>query len=132
MLCKAIVEQVLSIHEARVRIPIYHQIASSPFATLTEDLPIATISTIPGISYALHAGDIVYVDFELDQRENPVIVGVLSRDDSPSSSNIEAQSLKVDVNCDLPENVFADIDSKYANVLDTINDNLIVGVAKFG
>lgn len=106
MLCKGIIDKVIDPYSARVRIPIYHQIESSPFATKSEDLPIASICTVPGIEMALKAGDIVYVDFELDQREDPVIVGCLSRKDSTSSSNISTQSIKVDVDYSLPGDLF--------------------------
>lgn len=106
MLCKAIIDKVIDPYSARVRIPIYHQIESSPFATKSEDLPIASICSMPGVEMALKAGDVVYVDFELDHREDPVIVGILSRSNSTSSSNIKAQSLQVDINCNLPDEIY--------------------------
>ena len=102
MLCKGIVDKVIDPYSARVRIPIYHQIEGAPFATEAENLPIASICVMPGMEMALKRGDIVYVDFEMDERENPIIMGCLSRPDMTSSSSISTQSLKVFVNCDLP------------------------------
>jgi len=103
MLCKGIVDKVIDAYSARVRIPIYHQIESSPFATPEKDLPIAAICVMPGVEMALKRGDIVFVDFEMDLLEHPIIIGCLSRQDSKSSSNIKAQSLSVEVNCELPD-----------------------------
>ena len=124
MLCKGIIDKVISPYEARVRIPIYHQIPNSPFATNSEDLPIASISVMPGIEMALKAGDVVYIDFELDQRENPVIIGCLSRPNSKSSSNINVQSLKVDVNCELPKDTLLADETKTINIEGAINEVL--------
>lgn len=137
MLCKAIIEEIINNYQARVRIPIYHKIASSSFATLKENLPIASICTIPGVDFALKVGEIVYVDFELDQIENPVIIGILSRPDSVSSSNITTESLKVNVNCSLPDNInYTETEErKQANVegaIDSALESSGAGIARFG
>jgi len=106
MLVKAIVEEIINKYQVRVRVPIFHQIETSPFATPKEQLPIASICTIPGINLALKVGEVVYVDFEVDQRENPVVMGVLARENIISSSDADIRSLKVDVNCELPSELY--------------------------
>lgn len=131
MICKAIVDEVISPFQVRVRIPIYHKIESSPYATPRSNLPIASVCVLPGAEVAFKRGDVVFVGFELDELDNPIILGVLSRENVPSSSNIKALSLKVDVNCDLP-----DVDKQKQinaeNALDTTLESPGGGVAKFG
>lgn len=117
MLCKGIVDKVIDPYSARVRIPIYHKIAGSPFATPSENLPIASICVMPGVEMALKEGDIVFLEFELGHRDNPVIMGCLSRNQAKSSSNISTQSLKVAVNCELP------LDIKYPDTTQIKTDN---------
>lgn len=129
MLTKAIIEEVIDTYSAKVRIPIYHQIEPSPFATNIKDLPIASICVLPGTSMALRKNDVVFVDFEMDQVERPVIIGCLSREDSSSSCNINAQSLKVEVDCTLP----GDTSFGEAKDLADINqENIFVEVAQAG
>ncbi len=131
MLAKAIVEKVINEYSAKVRIPIYHQIDSSPFATTYENLPTATICSIPGIKYALRKGDVVFVDFEMDQIENPVIIGCLSTFNSKSSCDIQAQSISVAVNATLPQDTSfgeqADIDN--INKENAISEIIDTGVS---
>jgi len=129
MLTKAIVEEATSSYAARIRIPIYHQIESSPYATPLPDLPLAAICSPPGITMALRKGDIVFVDFELDSLDKPIIVGCLSRENSSSSCNIDAQSLNVKVDCNLP----GDTSFGAQKDLDDINqENVFIEIAEGG
>ena len=116
MLCKGIVDKVIDAYSCRVRIPIYHQAEGTAFATPSEQLPIATICCMPGSEYALRKNEVVWVDFEIDDRAKPVIMGVLSRKDTNSSSNITAKSITAEVNCNLPENIFINQDNSRAKI----------------
>ena len=101
MLTKAIIVKNINEYSSKVRIPIYHKAASASNAILDEDLPIAYYCMPPGITPAFKEGEVVWVEFELNQPEDPVIIGVLCRQDSESSSNIYAQSLTVDVSANI-------------------------------
>lgn len=105
MLAKAIVVKIIDEHNVKVRIPVFDKIQGSAFAAADEDLRIACICCPPGVKFALRTGDIVFVDFELDNLTKPVIMGMLSRDNMLSSCDIEAQSLDVVVNAELPQDV---------------------------
>ena len=125
MLCKAIIEEVINSYSARVRIPIYHKISGSAFATNTRDLPIASICTVPGVHLALKAGDVVFVDFELDHRDMPVILGVLAHEDVLSSCDLAAQSIKATVSCDLPKDTYYSTDDELRKInLDSVIEQL--------
>lgn len=104
MLTKAIIEEISEGgYSARVRIPIYNKLATDVDATRTSDLPIAYYCCPPGMKPNYSVGDIVYVEFELDEESSPVILGALSRPNSSKSTcDIHADSLKVDVNATLP------------------------------
>lgn len=98
MLTKGIIVKNISRYSAKVRIPIYHKSKDASNAVLDEDLPIAYYCAPPGIEPAFKEGEVVWVDFEMDQPEDPVIMGVLCRENSKSSSDITSQSLVVEVN----------------------------------
>ena len=105
MVTKAIVEEVIDPYSARVRIPIFHKIGASSFATINNELPIAPICAMPGSTFTLKPGSIVYVAFELGKPERPVIMGVLSRPEESASSDLSVGSLKVDLECTLPDDL---------------------------
>lgn len=80
MIQKAIIEELLyDGYQARIRIPRYNKIASSPTATDVQDLAIAIICTLPGVHPAYQIGDIVLVAFENERINQPVILGLLYR-----------------------------------------------------
>lgn len=103
MLVKAIIVKIIDSYSAKIRIPLYDQVASSTFGTEDSNLSTATICCPPGCVAAYMPGDVVYVDFEMDKVSKPVILGILSRPESKSSLDIKAQSVSVAVSCDLPE-----------------------------
>ena len=107
MLQKAIIEQKIDKYSMKVRIPVYNKIKSDPTATPTEELYTAIIQTLPGCSPVYQEGDLVIVDFENGNLAYPVIIGLLYREDMPQgSTDVVADSLKVNVNTDLTENTF--------------------------
>lgn len=86
MIQKAIIEEIIQGgYQARVRIPRYNKAASSPTATDTGDLAIATICTFPGIHPSYQIGDIVFVGFENEEINQPVILGLLYRENMGNS-----------------------------------------------
>ena len=92
MLTKAYIQEVLSSHSIRVRIPLYNKIEGVEGATPNNELHTACVCTLPNFITNPKAGDVVIVGFEENDVSNPVILGYLST----SSTN---QSL-VDVLCD--------------------------------
>lgn len=122
MIQKAIIEEIVyGGYQARVRIPRYNKAASSPTATDTADLAIATICTFPGVHPSYQIGDIVFVGFENDRINQPVILGLLYRENMGSS-----MSDMVDVL--LPSEQLSSVNNNYelsGNLSDiNINTNL--------
>lgn len=125
MLQKAIIEKKIDKYLMKVRIPVYNKIKSDPTATPTEDLYTAIIQTLPGCSPVYQEGDLVLVEFENDDIANPVIIGLLYRQDMlKGSTDIVADSLHVNVNTTLSENTsigyvtpesIKKLDDKYTN-----------------
>lgn len=88
MIQKAIIEEIIQGgYQARVRIPRYNKAASSPTATDKQDLAVATICTFPGIHPSYQIGDIVFVGFENEEINQPVILGLLYRENMGSSTS---------------------------------------------
>lgn len=88
MIQKAIIEEIVANgYQARVRIPRYNKASSSPTATDKQDLAIATICTYPGIHPSYQIGDIVFLGFENDEVNQPVILGLLYRENMGSSTS---------------------------------------------
>lgn len=103
MIYKAIIDQVLNDgYQAKIRIPKLHKIENVAGATLSRDLPIATICTQPGVLPVYKTGDIVFVSFENDDTNYPLILGQLYCNSNKSQSNNQILSLKVDSCVKLP------------------------------
>ena len=102
MLVKGIIVSMAEdVHQAYITIPLFDNSTSKiDFKNVNKRL--ATICTLPGCDLLYSIGDVVYVDFEQDNQEYPVILGRLYRDGEVGSiSNITAHSLKVNVNTEL-------------------------------
>lgn len=78
MITKAIVEEIVSTTQVRVRIPLLHKISTSSSATPFNELPIATICTFPGIDIKYDVGDVVYVSYEDNLSSKIVVIGELA------------------------------------------------------
>lgn len=87
MITKAIIVKMISKYQARVRIPIYDKDVTSATATPNEDLAIATICVMPGSYPNYQAGDVVFLEFEDNIMSHPVIIGLLYRDGSYTTSS---------------------------------------------
>lgn len=80
MITRAIVEQIVSPYQIRVRIPLIDRSKDSSAATKTEDLTIATVCSLPRTDINLQPGDVVFVAFEDNQETDVVILGTLYRE----------------------------------------------------
>lgn len=73
MVTKAIVEQLIDPYHVRVRIPSLDRTLDSSVHTLTENLNIALVCTIPGCDPNIKVGDVVFVSFD-DYSENQIVI----------------------------------------------------------
>lgn len=126
MITKAIIEEIQDDgRHVRVRIPVYHKIQASAFATPSSELPIASICCPPGVTPAYKVNDVVFVEFENGETERPVIIGLLYRSDTTSKSNIDGNSLSIDINCSLPEDtVIGNVTAQDINNISKTKGNL--------
>ena len=96
MITKAIVEEIISPYEVRVRIPLIDRQDNTTLATKTEDLNIATICSLPNCYCNPQVGDVVFVGFEDNTYYKVVILGYLSREAmTPTYSDITFNNLVV-------------------------------------
>lgn len=106
MLLKAIVISMAEdTYQVYVTIPVLDGSSSkTDFRNVNKRL--ATICTVPGCNPLYSTGDVVYVDFEKEDEQYPVVLGMLYRaEKSDSTSDMKVQSLKVLVNTDLSDDV---------------------------
>ena len=80
MITKAIIEEILSPYEVRVRIPSIDRVATDSVHTPTKDLNIATVCTLPNCYLNVQVGDIVFIAFEDNTERKAVILGHLLRE----------------------------------------------------
>lgn len=66
----------------------------------------AIICSLPGCKPSYGAGDVVFVSFEEDETSKPVVLGTLYRQEQLSQMDINATSLVVDVNSQLPTDTY--------------------------
>ena len=91
MLTKAYIQDVLSPHSIRVRIPLYNKISGVEGATPNNELGVACVCSLPNFITNACVGDVVIVGFEEDSISKPVVLGYLS-------TNTEKGAL-VDITC---------------------------------
>jgi len=105
MITKAIVEEVVDDNHLKIRIPIYNKAADDSTATPDKQLTEAGVTTLPGIKTHYVKGDVVVIGFEEEQINKPIILGQLqTQNQTGSTADIEADSLKVNINYSLPTN----------------------------
>lgn len=67
---------------------------------------LANICSLPGCNPVYATGDVVYVDFEQNDMANPIIIGsLLSSESKNSIVNLNAESLIVNVNTQLSDDI---------------------------
>lgn len=96
MITKAIIKEISTLEDNHftVYIPLLRK-ANAPESSATLD---ATLVCIPGVDNAYTVGDVVYVDFEENQNNKPVIIGklYLGRSDPDSiNTTMTLKSLEV-------------------------------------
>lgn len=125
MIHRAIIEKIEDNFTARIRIPWLDKSADNPIGTKTQDLSIAKILTLPGMTCSYQEGDLVLVGFENDEVDLPIILGLLQSATFKSNSTIGivADTLKVTTECRLPDNT-AYIDD-YTEKLDLSSFHII-------
>ena len=130
MVTKGIIEEIINIYQAKVRLPVYDGFADTKNATPSNELTIASICNIPNIYNTIAVGDIVYVAFEDNDLGNPVILGQLYKEEMNTLADIKLNSaninqLTVNKNASLPQNTsIGSISSKEIAALSGIKDNI--------
>ena len=79
MITKAIVEEIVSPYQVKIRIPLLDRVESSPMSTNTSDLNTATICSLPNCYMNVQVGDVVFVGFEDNTYYKAVVLGHLCR-----------------------------------------------------
>ena len=101
MIQKGIIEQALSRYTYKVRIPKYDKIATDPAATKLADLATAIVCSVPGTDVTFNTGNVVLVDFENNELNQPVILGLLYTEtqasDTDNYNNFSSKSLEEDL-----------------------------------
>lgn len=85
MLQKGIIETIIDKYTVKVRIPKYDKIDTDATSTKTEDLAVGILCTLPGMKITYAIGDVVLVDFENDELNRPVVLGLLYREKESDS-----------------------------------------------
>ena len=101
---RAIIEEIVDRYHVRVRIPEYNGLQGRDRGTPTSELGVATICCPPGHVPNYRVGDIVFVSYERGNIAMPVVLGLISGANSHyTSSDINADSLNININCNLPK-----------------------------
>lgn len=126
MLTKGIVEEVLSTHAVKVRIPLLDGIKDQPLATDSEDLTIATVCTFPNCCMNPSVGDIVFVAFEDNTLYKAVVLGFLSSDMlTKAYSDFKLNSLEVLGTTNLSSSTrIGEVKSNELQCLSGVRDNI--------
>ena len=126
MITKAIVEEVLSPYQVRVRVPTLDRVTTSQISTSNENLNVATICSLPNCYTNIQVGDVVIVGFEDNTYYTAVILGHLCRSSESSTyANLKLNDLLVNTKATLPrETTIGDVSSQEVSCLSGINDNI--------
>lgn len=118
MVTKAIVEEVVDLYHIRVRIPTINKAEGTPASTPFEQLYIASVCCPVGSSPNFVKGDVVFVTFEDNSFDKPVIIGYLFRENLEGLSDQTLSNLVVNLTCNLPkETTIGSISEKDINNL---------------
>lgn len=128
MVTKAIVQEVISAHRVRIRIPLYNKIEGVMNSTPDTELPVSPICTLPNIKVSPNVGDIVFVAFEEDDLSHPVVLGYLSMDSMGDALvNIKCDDLEAEGSIELGKDISIG-DITYTNIecLKNLKDNILL------
>ena len=126
MITKAIIEQIISPYQARVRIPILDHLSYAPSGTSTTELNIATVCTLPNCYLNVQVGDIVFIGFEDNSYDRAVILGHLSREAMSSTyADVTFGNLHVNGETTLSASTqIGNITSEELSYLSGVRDNI--------
>lgn len=126
MITKAIVEEIISPYQARVRIPVLDRVESDGLFVPKDELSIATICTLPNCYLNVQVGDIVFVGFEDNAERKVVILGHLSREATLDSAvDLTVNNLNIRTSLTAPESsTIGDITYSEIQALSGIKDNI--------
>lgn len=134
MVVKGIVESTFK-NQAKVRIPIFDKIFSASLGVDYSDLSEATICAPPKFDMNVKQGDIVYILFEDNNRQKPIIIGFVKNDNN-SCCNSDTVDISVNNSVALPGDVsigdvtkdniknLSGIDRNIQNFLNTTKENV--------
>ena len=125
MITKGIIEKVDG-YKALVRLPIYNNSAASKHSTKTEDLPKATFCSLPNIEIPFAKGDIVFVGFEDNDTNKPIILGHLYKaEGNPATPGLNLSTLKTSSSTKLSNNTWiGDVTPNELSALSGIKGNI--------
>jgi len=125
MITKGIIEKVDG-YKALVRLPIYNNSAASKHSTKTEDLPKATFCSLPNIEIPFAKGDIVFVGFEDNDTNKPIILGHLYKaEGNPATPGLNLSTLKTTSSTKLSNNTWiGDVTPNELSALSGIKGNI--------
>lgn len=86
---RAFVEEVVSPHKVKVRIPIINKIEGVNGATPVDELYYSCVCTPPGMTEDIVAGDVVILGFEENDYARPILLGFLSMDNDMQQSHTD-------------------------------------------
>jgi hypothetical protein len=126
MLTKAYIQEVISPHSIRVRIPLFNKIANVDGATPNDELSIGCVCTLPNFITDAHVGDIVIVGFEEDNISKPVVLGYLSTPNRMDTMvDVECNRLTVNGDTTLTEHTtIGDVKPESIKCLKDLKDNV--------
>lgn len=126
MITRAIIEELVSSTEVKVRIPKLHAVESNNNSTSIDDLPIATVCTLPNCYTNMNVGDIVFVGFEDSTFNKVVVLGHLCREAVyPSYADINLFNVDIKNSAKLPvETCIGDVLSNEIKCLQGLKDNI--------
>lgn len=104
MITRALIQECISPFMYKVRIPIFDRIEEATHHTSNENLLTAVASINKGCNNQFQVGDIVFIAFENNDLESPVIIGHLYREallDDKLGPVINAKNLNITGNTTL-------------------------------
>ena len=126
MITKAIVEEIISPYQVRVRIPLLDRMQTAPLATDSSNLNIATICSLPNCYPNVNVGDVVFVGFEDNTYYKAVVLGHLCREAmSETYADVTFSSLTARGPVTLPvETTIGDVNPYELSRLQGVSENI--------